>query len=37
MKLIVADPRRTDTAEAADLHLPCSPAPTWRCSTACCT
>ncbi|MBN9372433.1 MULTISPECIES: nitrate reductase [unclassified Hydrogenophaga] len=25
MKLIVADPRRTDTAEAADLHLPLQP------------
>jgi assimilatory nitrate reductase catalytic subunit len=37
MKLIVADPRRTDTATSADLHLPCNPAPTWRCSTGCCT
>jgi assimilatory nitrate reductase catalytic subunit len=28
MKIIVADPRRTDTAGVADLHLPCCPAPT---------
>jgi predicted molibdopterin-dependent oxidoreductase YjgC len=40
MKLVVIDPRRTDTAEAADLHLPCCPAPTspstTPCSTSCC-
>jgi assimilatory nitrate reductase catalytic subunit len=28
LKIIVADPRRTDTAGMADLHLPSCPAPT---------
>ncbi len=29
-KLVVIDPRRTDTCEDADLHLPSDPAATWR-------
>ena len=36
-KLMVVDPRRTATAEKADLYLPVPPAPIWRCSTGCCT
>jgi assimilatory nitrate reductase catalytic subunit len=34
---IVVDPRRTETAEMPTCTCSCCPAPTWRCSTACCT
>jgi assimilatory nitrate reductase catalytic subunit len=33
--IVVIDPRRTATADLADLHLPSGPAPTCCCSTAC--
>ena len=36
-KLIVVDPRRSATADKADLFLQLRPAATWPCSMACCT
>jgi assimilatory nitrate reductase catalytic subunit len=37
LKVIVADPRRTDTAGMADLHLPIQPGTDVMLFTACCT
>jgi assimilatory nitrate reductase catalytic subunit len=37
MKIIVADPRRTDTAGVADLYLPLQPGTDVMLFTACCT
>jgi assimilatory nitrate reductase catalytic subunit len=36
LKIIVADPRRSESAEIADLHLPIKPEATSPCLTACC-
>jgi assimilatory nitrate reductase catalytic subunit len=37
LRVIVADPRRTETAAEPRCTCRCCPAPTWCCSTPCCT